>query len=95
MSWRFMRTLVAAVALGVTWSAPSKADTQHQVAVTFSPLHLVSPIVELTGEFRLHDKFSVADMAAALSREATIRETAGRAHPRARGPALFPASPCG
>jgi hypothetical protein len=63
MSRRFYWTSVATLVVGVTWSAPSHADTQHQVAVTFSPLHLVSPIVELTGEFRLHDKFSVAAIA--------------------------------
>jgi len=35
-------------------------DVQHQVSITFSPIHLIQPIVELTGEYRLGDQLGVA-----------------------------------
>lgn len=36
------------------------ADVQHQVSITISPIHLVQPIVELTGEYCLADKIGAA-----------------------------------
>lgn len=42
---------------GVQMTAP---PPQHSVAVTFSPLHLAMPIIEVTGELRASDKLGVA-----------------------------------
>ena len=33
---------------------------EHRVYVSFSPVHLILPFVELTGEFRLANKFGIA-----------------------------------
>lgn len=41
-------------------SAVAIEPYDHAVSVTVSPLHLVLPIIEATGEFRLADKASVA-----------------------------------
>jgi hypothetical protein len=35
-------------------------DVQHTASITISPFHLIAPIVELTGEYRLHDKIGAA-----------------------------------
>ena len=40
--------------------AQAKDDNERKVSVTVSPLHLVVPMVELTGEFRLDDKVGLA-----------------------------------
>lgn len=40
--------------------AQAKDDKERKVSVTVSPLHLVVPMVELTGEFRLDDKVGLA-----------------------------------
>jgi hypothetical protein len=42
-------------------------NLQHSVSVTLSPLHLVMPMVELTGEYRLADKLGVAGILGAGS----------------------------
>ena len=40
-------------------------DVQHRVSITVSPIHLILPIVEVTGEFRVADKVGVAGIAGA------------------------------
>ena len=61
--------LVASSAFGLVPSeaqaqaAPSdlaEDDAQHQFGITFSPVHLASPMIEITGEYRLADKMGVA-----------------------------------
>lgn len=39
---------------------PVDDDVQHRVSITFSPIHLSLPIVELTGEYRVDDKMGAA-----------------------------------
>src|SRR5262245_11295208 len=58
---------LGAMASGAAWAEPAEAGArpreEHHVAVTLSPLQLISPIVELTGEVRLPvrgDKLSAA-----------------------------------
>ena len=40
--------------------ATSSDDVQHDVSITFSPIHLTIPVFEVTGEYRLADKMGVA-----------------------------------
>lgn len=35
-------------------------DVQHRFSLTISPLHLILPVAELTGEYRLTDKIGIA-----------------------------------
>lgn len=35
-------------------------DVQHNLSITLSPVHLVLPILEVTGEYRITDKFGLA-----------------------------------
>ena len=35
-------------------------DIQHTFSLTLSPIHLILPVAELTGEFRIMDKLGVA-----------------------------------
>lgn len=53
-----------AVAL-VVWASPARAEPVRRVSLTLSPLHLVHPFVELTGEVRLLPGASVAIIAGA------------------------------
>jgi hypothetical protein len=63
-----MRSLpfFALTALGLLVATPALAsestdDTpDHRVSITFSPIHLLFPIVEVTGEFAVTDKIGVA-----------------------------------
>ncbi len=48
-----------AFADGVGSVATAKKQT-HLMSITFSPLHLLLPMVEITGEFKAHDKMGVA-----------------------------------
>lgn len=48
-------------------AADESARSTPQVAITFSPLHLVLPMVEVAGEFRLADQISAAAIAGAGS----------------------------
>ena len=54
--------LVPAMAQGTeTITAPAPDDNvQHRFGITFSPIHLVLPMAELTGEYRATDKIGVA-----------------------------------
>lgn len=49
----------AAFADGVGTTASAKKQTRL-MSVTFSPAHLLFPVVELTGEFKAHDRWSAA-----------------------------------
>ena len=40
--------------------APPPPPPERAIAVTLSPLHLLSPIVELTGEYRVQPRLGVA-----------------------------------
>lgn len=40
--------------------APAPEEPKRLASVTFSPIHLAQPIVEVTTEFALHDKIGVA-----------------------------------
>jgi hypothetical protein len=54
--------LVTLLVLGL-WVGAAHAeeeDVQHSLSLTFSPIHLLSPILQLTGELRLADKIGVA-----------------------------------
>ena len=59
-----MRHFFAVVcALSLTFLSPKEAaadDVGHNVSLTFSPVHLFLPVVEVTGEFRLPLDFSLA-----------------------------------
>ncbi len=58
---RSFAPLACLVALLVLPSvAQAKDDKDTQVALTISPLHLITPLVELTGEFKLKEKMSLA-----------------------------------
>jgi hypothetical protein len=35
-------------------------DVQHSLSITISPIHLIFPILEATGEYRLNDKVGLA-----------------------------------
>jgi hypothetical protein len=40
---------------------PTEArERNHDVSITFSPIHLLLPVVEVTGEYALDDKFGLA-----------------------------------
>ena len=39
---------------------PEPEEPAHRASITFSPVHLVFPIVEVTGEFAINDKIGVA-----------------------------------
>src|SRR5689334_22121196 len=39
---------------------PEKKDEDHSVYISFSPIHLLLPMVEVTGEARLHRNFGLA-----------------------------------
>lgn len=52
-------SLLASTAL----AAPAKEPYDHDVSITFSPVHLFVPMLELTGEFRAHDRVGVAAIA--------------------------------
>lgn len=40
--------------------AAEQDDRQHAVSIMLSPIHLLSPIVQVTGEFRMADKLGLA-----------------------------------
>lgn len=47
--------------LSLLFSAAHAAEPyDHEVSITFSPVHLLLPLGEVTGEFRLHDRIGVA-----------------------------------
>jgi hypothetical protein len=52
--------LVFAATLVFTVPAAAQDDVEHTVSITISPIHLISPIVELTGEYRVADNLGVA-----------------------------------
>jgi len=45
---------------GTAAHAEEGEDVQHSLSLTISPIHLLSPILQLTGEQRLADKIGVA-----------------------------------
>jgi hypothetical protein len=47
-------------------------DVQHNYSITVSPFHLVLPVIELTGEYRVADKIGVAGMLGAG--QVTVKE---------------------
>ena len=58
--------------------APPPAPPERAIAVTISPLHLLSPVVEVTGEYRLQPKLGVAVTPGAGS--VTAKDTASQEH---------------
>jgi len=61
-----MRKVAVGVAVGSIALFPGyadAADVEHVASITFSPIHLVLPVVELTGELRLQHGLSVAAIA--------------------------------
>ena len=57
--WAFVRGLVVAL-LFVTAEANAADDRDEVVSLTFSPLHLLFPAVEVQGEYRVIDHFGVS-----------------------------------
>jgi hypothetical protein len=61
-----MRQFLSSIAAGViattvaSTTAHADDDRSHDVALTFSPLHLVLPVVELQGEFNLGNAMSAS-----------------------------------
>jgi hypothetical protein len=53
-------TAVVIVALPATAAAQEPVKETRLASVTFSPIHLIFPIVEVTGEFAVHPKIGVA-----------------------------------
>lgn len=49
-----------ALLLATPAAASERANRLHSVAITFSPLHLIFPVLEVTGEFRVHRKVGLA-----------------------------------
>jgi hypothetical protein len=52
--------LLTLVAVGALPDAAHAEDVQHVASVTFSPIHLILPVVELTGEFKVHKDLGIA-----------------------------------
>lgn len=52
-------------------------DVQHNVSITFSPIHLTLPVFEVTGEYRLQDKMGVAAIGGGGSVDGTTIIEAG------------------
>ena len=55
--------LAAMTAAGLISAAPAASaqdTTQHDVSVTFSPIHLLLPVLELQGEFKLSPQMSTS-----------------------------------
>src|SRR5438874_13063933 len=58
-------------------------NVEHTISVTFSPIHLVFPILEVTGEYRIDDKMGVAAIVGAgqislLGSAFTVAELGGQ-----------------
>ncbi len=65
---RLSISLLAAAVLCLGTSAESSAQERRtDIAITISPIHLVLPIVELTGEFALDDNIAIAGILGAGS----------------------------
>ena len=47
-------------------------ETEHDLAITLSPLHFIFPVVELTGEYRAMDQLGVAAILGAGSSEGEL-----------------------
>lgn len=58
--WYVILTVVFCCSL---WLPANAQRTPHNVSLTISPLHLVLPVVELTGEFNMENDVSVAAIA--------------------------------
>lgn len=72
---RLRRLTSFAVGVGLLgFSAPALA---HDVAVTISPLHLILPVVELTGEFKVAPKVGLAAIAGFGSTSAKVIDASG------------------
>lgn len=60
------RAAAILISLATLFVAPSAfAASPTSIAVTVSPLHLIIPLIEVTGEFRLLDQVSVAGIVGA------------------------------
>lgn len=72
-----MKRRLAAFLVSLSTLTVAPSALAHSLALTISPLHLISPIFEVTGEVRLADRFGLALIAGAGSMESEVTDAFG------------------